>query len=733
MKALVTGGAGFIGSNLVRALLERGDEVRVLDNFSTGNRANLDGLDVEIVEGELRSYERVHNAVRGRRGRLPPRRARLGAALGPGPADLERRQRRGHAQRPARRTRRGRAARRLRRRARRSTARAGELPAREAMPPDPISPYGVAKLAAERYCVELQPRLRRVRDRRAALLQRLRPAAEPALAVRRRRARSSSPRSPRGEPVTIYGDGEQSRDFTYVEQRRRRRRSRAADAPGASGRIFNVAAGSPASVNELADTIGEIARQAGRAAGIAPPRPGDIRDSWADVSAAREVLGYEPTRRARGRAAPTVSTADFLCRRADPGPAGDRAPEHGRAGAARRLPDARGSQERGYETTLVAGSLARGESSMSFVAEELGVAVVPIPQLHREISPLYDTLVGLRLVGLIRRSAAAHPAHAHGQGGRGRPARGDARRRRAAADRRAHVPRPRAARLLRPVRSTASSACSSGRSRGSTTRLIAVSPEVRDDLVALGVAPPEKFSVDPARDRARRARIVGGDGAAGRAAARCSASPPSTLRRRLDRAHDRRSSASTTSCSRSAACASAASTRACAWSATAPTASGVERRAHELGIARTTPLRRLPGATSRPYYVVLRRAPAPVGERGNAGRARSRRSPSGRPVVATRVGGVPDVVERRRRRLPRRGRRRRGDGGRASQRSPPIPSCAARWARPGGRGSLPRYAVERLIDDVDALYRELLSETGRCRRRQLLERRERRLPRPSEP
>ena len=64
-KVLVTGGAGFIGSNLVRALLDRGDDVRVLDNFSTGNRANIDGLDVEVVEGELRSYERVHNAVRG--------------------------------------------------------------------------------------------------------------------------------------------------------------------------------------------------------------------------------------------------------------------------------------------------------------------------------------------------------------------------------------------------------------------------------------------------------------------------------------------------------------------------------------------------------------------------------------------------------------------------------------------------------------------------------------------
>ena len=65
MKALVTGGGGFIGSNLVRALVERGDDVRVLDNFSTGNRGNLEGLDIEIVEGELRSYERVHAATRG--------------------------------------------------------------------------------------------------------------------------------------------------------------------------------------------------------------------------------------------------------------------------------------------------------------------------------------------------------------------------------------------------------------------------------------------------------------------------------------------------------------------------------------------------------------------------------------------------------------------------------------------------------------------------------------------
>ena len=214
MKTLVTGGGGFIGSNLVRALLERGDDVRVLDNFSTGHRGNLTGLDVDVVEGELRSYERVHNAVRGvevvfHLGALGSVPRSVQDPLTSNAVNVEGTLNVLLAARDQG----------VRRVVFSSSSSvygsSGELPRTEAMPPDPISPYGVAKLAAERYCIELQPRLRVVRDGRAPLLQRLRPAPEPALAVRRRRPALPTAIAA-GEPLTIFGDGEQSRDFTYV-------------------------------------------------------------------------------------------------------------------------------------------------------------------------------------------------------------------------------------------------------------------------------------------------------------------------------------------------------------------------------------------------------------------------------------------------------------------------------------------------------------------------------------
>ena len=92
--------------------------------------------------------------------------------------------------------------------------------------------------------------------------------------------------------MTIFDDGEQSRDFTYVDNVVAANLL-AADAAGASGRIFNVSGGAPTSVNELAETIGRLLGKPVECRYL-PPRPGDLRNSWANVSEARNVLGFEP-------------------------------------------------------------------------------------------------------------------------------------------------------------------------------------------------------------------------------------------------------------------------------------------------------------------------------------------------------------------------------------------------------------------------------------------------------
>jgi UDP-glucose 4-epimerase len=289
-KVLVTGGAGFIGSNLVRALQERGDEVRVLDNFSTGFRANLEGLDLEIVEGELRSYERVHNAVRGTEvvyhlgalGSVPRSvqdpltsnavnvEGTLNVLLAARDEGI------------------------LRVVFASSTSVYGTeppLPTRENERLDPISPYGAAKLAAERYCAAFS----RVYEAFETVVLRYfnvygprqNPFSQYAAVIPLFIAAIAA-----GEPITVYGDGEQSRDFSYVDDAVAATLA-AGEASGASGHAFNVAGGKPASVNEVADTIGRllgkpVERQ------LAPLRAGDIHDSHADLTASREVLGYEP-------------------------------------------------------------------------------------------------------------------------------------------------------------------------------------------------------------------------------------------------------------------------------------------------------------------------------------------------------------------------------------------------------------------------------------------------------
>jgi UDP-glucose 4-epimerase len=167
-----------------------------------------------------------------------------------------------------------------------------ELPVREDMPVAPLSPYGVAKLAAERYCVAFSE----VYEQFEAVVLRYFNVFGP------RQSASSQyaavvplfvTRIAAGEPVTVYGDGEQRRDFTYVSNVVDAT-MRAGDAPDAGGRIFNIAASAPASVNEIAAVIGNVLdRPVTRE--HAPARAGDVPNSWADITEAKQGLGWEPT------------------------------------------------------------------------------------------------------------------------------------------------------------------------------------------------------------------------------------------------------------------------------------------------------------------------------------------------------------------------------------------------------------------------------------------------------
>jgi nucleoside-diphosphate-sugar epimerase len=286
----VTGGGGFIGSNLARALLERGDDVRVLDNFSTGNRANLADIvgDVEMVEGELRSYERVHAATRGvevvfHQGALPSVPRSVQDPLTTAAVNTEGTLNVLLAARDES----------VRRVVFASSSsvygNSDELPRVETQNPDPISPYGVSKLAAERYCVSFS----RVYPLETVALRYFNvfgpnqdPSSQYAAVVPRFITTVAD-----GRPVPIYGDGEQQRDFTYVANVVEANLL-AADAERVSGTIVNVATGRATSVHELADTIGTILGTSVDRE-LHPARTGDIRDSYADVTRARELLGWE--------------------------------------------------------------------------------------------------------------------------------------------------------------------------------------------------------------------------------------------------------------------------------------------------------------------------------------------------------------------------------------------------------------------------------------------------------
>ena len=289
---LVTGGAGFIGSHIATALVERGDQVAVLDNLSTGRRENLAHL-------QGRDYFPPGRSAR-------PRAARKGFGWGrsgvsPGGPRL-RAAERGRAARYERglRDRHGESARRgppgwasgawsMRVPA----ARYGDQPfmsKRETDLPAPLSPYAAAKLAAESYCQAFYATygLETVVIRYFNVFgPRQDPASEYSAVIPLFVTAMLQGRQP-----TVFGDGTQSRDFTYIDNVVHGNLA-AATADRAAGRVFNVACGGQQSLLELIDAINEVLGTAIEPV-FAERRPGDVRESLADITAARDVLGYEP-------------------------------------------------------------------------------------------------------------------------------------------------------------------------------------------------------------------------------------------------------------------------------------------------------------------------------------------------------------------------------------------------------------------------------------------------------
>jgi len=289
--ALVTGGAGFIGSHIVRRLLGMGRRVRVLDNLSTGHKSNLADVqaDVEFIEGSICDADAARGAAKdvewvfhlAARPSVPwsvEHPLEANAANVTGTLNMLLAARDGGAQSFVYSA---------------SSAAYGDtptLPKVETMTPAPLSPYGVSKLTGEYYCSccaqvygmnTLSLRYFNVfgprQDPKSAYA-----AAIPAFVSQ----------MVRGERPTIFGDGEQTRDFCYIDNVVNANLL-AAQSTALGGQVVNIACGERTSLNRIITLINE---QLGTS--IEPiygePRAGDVRDSLASIDAAKRVIGYEP-------------------------------------------------------------------------------------------------------------------------------------------------------------------------------------------------------------------------------------------------------------------------------------------------------------------------------------------------------------------------------------------------------------------------------------------------------
>ena len=290
-RFLVTGGAGFIGSHIVDALVERGDKVRVLDNLSTGFRRNLDAVAdrVDFIEGDITDAKAVaeavadvdcvfHQAALASVPRSIDRPLDTNDACATGTLVVLDQARRAGVRRVVYAA---------------SSSAYGDQPydsKRETDLPAPISPYGVAKLASEYYCSAFTATygFETVATRYFNIFGPRQDPDSPYSAVIPLFITAMAA----GKQPTIFGDGLHSRDFTYVGNVVDANLL-GADADGVAGRVLNVATGGSITLLELVAAINELLGT-DIAPEFGPPRPGDVRQSMADIYQARELLGYEP-------------------------------------------------------------------------------------------------------------------------------------------------------------------------------------------------------------------------------------------------------------------------------------------------------------------------------------------------------------------------------------------------------------------------------------------------------
>jgi nucleoside-diphosphate-sugar epimerase len=289
--ALVTGGAGFIGSHIASALTAAGARVRILDDLSTGHRENIDeiGGDVDFIHGSVADEELLSRTLEGvelifHEAAIPsvprsveaPRQTHIASVDGTFSLLLAARDK---------------GVRRVVYAA--SSSAYGDqptLPKSEQMLPDPLSPYAVAKLVGEYYC-QVFTRVYGLETVSLRYFNVFGPRQDPGSQYSGVVSRFISALLSDDRPV-IYGDGEQSRDFTYIDNVVAANLN-AATAKDASGKIINVANGERITLNQLLAELKDLTGKQNITAEYLEPRIGDVRHSLADNSMARELLGYE--------------------------------------------------------------------------------------------------------------------------------------------------------------------------------------------------------------------------------------------------------------------------------------------------------------------------------------------------------------------------------------------------------------------------------------------------------